>query len=72
MSTYTDKLDALLIKIEALKPYDCILKAHVALGRDYLKHIYDDLEGMEFNEKHLRKDCERLRLELDDINGVIR
>ena len=32
----------------------------------------EDLEGLEYNEKMLRKDCDRLRRELDDALGIIR
>ncbi len=32
----------------------------------------DDIDGMTFNEAALRKDCARLRAELDEAKGVIR
>ena len=32
----------------------------------------DDIEGVEFNERHLRKDCDRLRKALDEAKGEIR
>ncbi len=32
----------------------------------------DDIDGMAFNERCLRKDCARLRDELDEAKGVIR
>jgi len=32
----------------------------------------DDIDGAEYNEKMLRKDCERLRKELDEATGVVR
>ena len=71
MSRDTQKLNALFCKMELLPGVD-ILKAHIALGRDYLRKIIEDMEGMEFNEKHLRKDCDRLRRELDDEMGIMR
>ena len=44
----------------------------IALAEDRVRLIRDDLDGLAFNEKHLRKDCERLRRELDDEMGIIR
>ncbi len=32
----------------------------------------DDIDGLTFNETALRKDCARLRAELDEAKGVIR
>ena len=32
----------------------------------------DDIDGAEYNEKMLRKDCDRLRKELDEATGEIR
>ena len=65
-----------IIKLQALIQHMSTCKyvepAHIALAQDYLRKISEDMEGMEFNEKHLRKDCDRLRRELDDCNGVIR
>ena len=46
--------------------------SRIALAEDKLKHIADDLDGMAFNERHLRKDCDRLRAELDEAKGEIR
>jgi len=44
----------------------------IALAENQVRLIRDDLDGLEFNEKMLRKDCERLRRELDDEMGIIR
>ena len=32
----------------------------------------DDMDGLEYNEKMIRKNCERLRKELDEATGTIR
>ena len=32
----------------------------------------DDIDGAEYNEKMLRKDCDRLRKELDEATGIVR
>ena len=76
MSQDTDRLEFLLASISEyaseLGSNQDIFKANVAIGRDCLRRIIEDMEGMEYNERHLRKDCDRLRRELDDCNGIIR
>ncbi len=34
--------------------------------------VTDDIDGLTFNERSLRNECERLRRELDEVEGVIR
>ena len=71
MSKDTDKLDRLLSKMIFLTE-DEVMRGHISLAHDSLTRIIEDMEGMEFNEKHLRRDCERLRRELDDEMGIMR
>ena len=71
MSKDTTRLHALLSSITKISSDDVVI-AHVALCQDCLVKIINDMEGMEFNEKHLRRDCERLRRELDDEMGIMR
>ena len=67
-----ERLDMILDTIENVYSDYPRMKAALSEARDLVDKIRDDLDGLAFNEKHLRKDCERLRRELDDEMGIIR
>ena len=71
MSKDTTRLHALLSSITKISSDDVVI-AHVALCQDCLINIINDMEGMEFNQTHLKRDCERLRRVLDDEMGIMR
>ena len=71
MSKDTDRLFDLLRQIRV--GCKCgVSVSLVSLAEDRLNHICDDMDGLEYNEKMLRKDCDRLRRELDDEMGIMR